>query len=379
MTAGAVPRTARRGPAPGGGPRPAPDGRPCVRDRLAALIGAFALDAQRAQILGCYGAIFGGALDPGSGVPPPRRSRLSEDGTPIQFATAVGPATPSLRFVGDPVLPGDGGAQGLRRACAAMDRVAAVLGLGAELDALRPLLAVLAPEDSRALRDDPAGALWIGVGFAPGIPGRMRLYLNGGWGSAAQRPDRTRAFAAHFGQAHAWRAAEARLPAALSPLGMALTLAPGRPACGALYLRAFGLGLDAYAALARQVAGPASADAIGAFGAALLGDDAARPTPSAVLSFGCGGGPGLTVDLEFCAHCLFRDDAQARQRLLGLFSTLGLDATPYLTLARHLDDGAQDAGPPRVHAFVGVDAKAAAPTCTLYMKPDLAPCPPPRS
>lgn len=64
---------------------------------------------------------------------------------------------------------------------------------------------------------------------------------------------------------------EARWPAALTPLGMAPTHAPGRPACGARYPRAVGLVLDDYAALTRQVSRRASADAIGAFGAALPG------------------------------------------------------------------------------------------------------------
>lgn len=342
-----------------------------VRTRLAALIGAFALEAQRAEILGAYDAIFRQSLDFPLGTRPPAASRLTEDGTPIQFATAVGAHRLSLRFVGD-AGPLDGaGALRMRRAREAMAEVAGILRAGAELDALRPLLATLAPESDRVVLSDPAGAFWIGAAFAPEAAAQMRIYLNGNWGSEAQRRARMTTFAAHFGQSRAWEATEAHLPSALSPLGMALTLAPTQEARGVLYFRAFGLRLADYAALARRVAGAANAEAIEAFGTALLGEDARYPTASAVLSFGFGVSPGLTVELEFCGHCLFRDDIEARRRLLGLFSAAGVDAGPYRTLARHLMSGAPQGGPPRVHSFVGLDSKSAAPTYTLYMKPDL--------
>jgi hypothetical protein len=342
-----------------------------IRARLAALIGAFALEAQRAEILGAYDAIFRQSLDFPLGTRPPAASRLTEDGTPIQFATAVGAYRPSLRFIGDAGPLGGAGARRMRRARAAMEEVAGILRAGAELDALRPLLAALAPESDRLVLADPAGAFWIGAAFAPKAAAQMRIYVNGSWGSEAQRRARRETFAAHFGQSRAWEATEAHLPPALSPLGMALTLAPSREARGVFYFRAFGLRLEDYAALARKVAGAANAEAIEAFGTALLGEDARYPTASAVLSFGFGASPGLTVELEFCGHCLFRDDAEARRRLLGLFSAAGVDAGPYRTLVRHLLSGAPQAGPPRVHSFVGLSLKSAGPAYTLYMKPDL--------
>ena len=162
------------------------------------------------------------------------------------------------------------------------------------------------------------------------------------------------------------------MPPALAPLGLALTLAPGRPARGAVYLRAFGLRLADYTRLAEAIADPANAAALHAFGTALLGPEAAHPTPSAVFSVGFGAGPRLSADLEFCAHCLYRDDAEARRRLLALFATAGLDPAPYLTLLRHLCPDARPGPPPRLHSFVGVDAKAPVPAYTLYLKPDFA-------
>lgn len=342
-----------------------------VRTQLAALVEAFALEAQRPDILAVHDAIFRQSLDFPLDARPPGASRLTEDGTPIQFATAVGAHRPSLRFVGDAGPLGAGGVRRMRRARAAIDEVAGILGVEAALDSIRTLLEALAPENARAVIADPAGAFWIGAAFAPEAAAQMRIYLNGTPGSEVQRRARMRAFAAQFDKSREWEATEVHLPAALSPLGMALTLTPGRETKGALYWRAFGLRLDDYAALARRVAGAPSAEAIQAFGAALLGENARYPTASAVLSFGFGAAAGLAVELEFCGHCLFRDDAEARCRLLELFSATGVDPAPYLSLASHLLSGAPQVGALRVHSFVGLDAKSAGPAFTVYMKPDL--------
>ena len=96
------------------------------------------------------------------------------------------------------------------------------------------------------------------------------------------------------------------------------------------------------------------------------------PTASAVLSFGFGSEPGLPTDLEFCAHCLYVDDAEAQAELERLFAAARLDPAPYRTLARALATPAPRPGPPRLHSFIGVDAKSAGLAYTVYMKPDLS-------
>jgi hypothetical protein len=339
--------------------------------RLAALAEAFGLGTEAGALRASYGAVFRRALAFPFGALPTGASRLSEDDTPIQLATAIGAGPPALRFVGDAGPPGAGGEERMRTARAAMTELAAILGIEPELAAVAPLLVELAPEAARALLDDHAGAFWIGAAFAPGATPRMRLYVNGSWGGPeAARGRRTR-FAAWFDGAEVWAEAERRMPAALTPLGFALTLAPGRATRGAIYLRAFGLRLADYTRLAEATAGPANAELIAAFGTSLLGPDAAHPTPSAVLSFGFGAG-ALAAELELCAHCLFRDDAEAETRLLTLVAAQGLDPAPYLTLLRHLSPGARPGPPPRLHSFVGMDANAQSPAYTLYLKPDLA-------
>ena len=146
------------------------------------------------------------------------------------------------------------------------------------------------------------------------------------------RRRRLAAFAAYFHRESEWEHLAARLPSALELLGFALTLTEGAEPRGAIYFRAFGLRVSEYAALASAASGRADADRIRSFGASLLGGDVVRPTRSAALSFHFGPDPGLPAELEFCAHCLYRDDAEAEAALERLFAHAGLDPTPYRAL-----------------------------------------------
>jgi hypothetical protein len=344
-----------------------------VQAQLDALSSAFALETQQQLISGAFRAIFHRSLGFPLGTYPPGRSRLNEDGIPIQFATAVGLHPSPLRFVGDVgPLEGDGSLR-MRFARKAMEDVATIISAEAELEAIRPLLDEVAPEHNRACQDDYAGRLWIGAAFATNNVPRMRVYVNGSWGSGPQRWSRLRAFATHFGHAQAWDTLKEILPSSLCPMGVAVTLGHGDQARGAIYLRAFGLRLTDYVTLASAVAGATNADVIQAFGAALLGDDASYPTPSAVLSLGFGPDPRPVAELEFCGHCLFADDATAHNRLLRFFSAAGLDVAPYQALTETLSVGAPPEAQLRRHSFIGLDAKSARPVYTVYMKPHLSP------
>ena len=343
-----------------------------VRAQLEELVAAFGLEEEGEAILAIYHAIFRRSLAFSLGRRPAVSSRLNEDGTPIQFATSVGIQPASLRFVGD---PGPLNAEGLLRMHAArsvMEEVVGIIGAEEELGSLDRLLAELTPQDDPALRDDPAGAFWIGAAFASGASPRLRIYVNSAWGGALKRWERIRRFVAHFDRSVAWEEVETRLPPSLTPLGMALTLTPRGKIRGTIYFRAFGLRLEEYVVLAQRSASTDNAEAIRGFGTALLGDESVYPAPSAVFSFGFGPEPGLTAELEFCAHCLFTDDAVARQQLKRLFSISHLDAGPYMILDRVLSPVDPRKGSPRVHSFIGVDVKYVGPVYTIYMKPDLS-------
>lgn len=350
-----------------------PDAFARVATQVDALAAAFGLDAEaRALAHAVFGAVCSRALTFPLGECPVALSRLNEDGTPVQFATSVGPSAPALRFVADPgPLDTRGGAR-IRAARATLREAAELIGAEAELASVSSLILELAPENATALRDDPAGAFWIGAAFARGAVPRLRVYVNGSWGSAPAQGVRLRRFAAHFDRTETWDKLATQIPPALTPLGLALTLAPGEEVRGAIYLRAFGLRVSDYVTLASAASGLANAERIRAFGTALLGEDAAHPTPSAVLSLGFGSGPGLPAELEFCAHCLYADDAAARAELERLFASARVDPTPYHTLARVLVPPNARPGPPRAHSFIGIDAKSANPAYTVYMKPDLS-------
>lgn len=352
-----------------------------VQGQLDKLGKGFGFDAQATTIRDAFDAIFHRSLDFPLGARPAAPSRLNEDGSPIQFATAVGADVPGLRFVGDVGPVGDFGADRSLAARKAIGDLAGIIGVRRELDEIMELLDVFAPQDDPILHRDPAGAFWIGLAFAPGIAPRLRLYINGSWGEESRQWNRVAEFAARAGQARAWDRVQMQLPTALKPLGLAVTLASGEPPLGTVYLRAFGVRTSDYAHVAETAAGPPVAAAIRKFAMALLGDDAAYPTPAAVMSFGLGplhsaaptsetAGP-LSAELEICGHCLYRDDTEAHSRLMSAIAEMGLDPRAYLTLAGALTQDPLSPGPPRVHSFVGVDTKSPAPALTVYMKPDL--------
>jgi len=79
-----------------------PDALGHVADRLDALVGAFGLEAEAARVRAVFDAICGRALAFPLAEGPAGRSRLTEDGTPVQFATSVGAGPAALRFVADP-------------------------------------------------------------------------------------------------------------------------------------------------------------------------------------------------------------------------------------------------------------------------------------
>ena len=114
---------------------------------------------------------------------------------------------------------------------------------------------------------------------------------------------------------------------------------------------------------------PAPPPELQSLGEALLGREAEHPTASAVFSVGLGRDGPLPTDLEFCAHCLYHDDAEAHRRLRELFAAQDLDAVPYETLLDHLCRDMPTCSPPQLHAFVGVDGKASGRAYTVYLNP----------
>ncbi len=352
-----------------------------IRGQLDVLAIGFGLGAQTKTLRDTFDAIFQHSLEFPLGTRPTTPSRLNEDGSPIQFATAVDANPLGLRFVGDVGPVGDSVADRNLAAHAVIADVAGIIGIPRELDEVKGLLDTFAPQDDPILCRDPAGAFWIGLAFASGTAPRLRIYINGSWGTESQQWARVAEFAALARPARSWERVQMQLPTELKPLGFAVTLAAGEPPLGTIYLRAFGLPTAAFAHVAETAAGPSAAAAIDKFAVALLGDDVTFPAPASVMSFNLGPLQGvapksgtvepLSTGLEICGHCLFRNDTEARTRIMSTISEMGLDPSAYLMLADELMMEPVSPGPPRLHSFIGVDLKSSTPTLTVYMKPDL--------
>jgi hypothetical protein len=353
---------------------PPPEIRSSAVDRgivqLDELLADFDLAGQAPLARAVFAAICRRPLSLSAGERTAFPSRLNADGSPLQYATIVGQAARGIRFVADPRSAAGNGASRMRDAARDFTTVAALVGARAELASLTPLLDDIAPSGSRELGSSPAGVFWVGAAFTAGAAPRLRIYVNGAWGSRAEQRGRMRRFAEHFGRAGTWDAVSAGFPSALAPLGLAVTVARGEPLRGALYLRAFGIRVSEYAALARAAAGAANADQISAFGAEVFGAHVAHPTPSAALSFAFGPEPALATELEFCTHCLYRDDSEARDALEAIFAGAGVNPAPYRKLVRALAPPNFPPGPPRFHAFFGASARSGG--YSVYLNPALS-------
>jgi hypothetical protein len=303
----------------------------------------------------------------------PRFSRINADGTPFQLAVAAGHAAPALEFIGDPGWDGVSGAARLRAERTCLATVAHVVGADEELRGIEPLLHELAPESARELRAQSGGALWIGLGFAPPRAAAVRIYVNGAWGTEAQRCARLRRLAAHFGRLDAWLEAQRALPRGMKPLGAALTLVRGAPVTGRIYVSGYGHHLAQYVELAEAVGGGRFAAALRRYGECLLGDDAAFALPTAVCSFGLAAGRPLEPKLELCCHCLFRSDVAASTRLRACFEAVGADTGSYLQALDVLSDGKLDGSALRLHSYAGVGLDGGGERFPVYLQPALGP------
>ncbi|HEX6998775.1 MAG TPA: hypothetical protein VF322_11565 [Gammaproteobacteria bacterium] len=348
---------------------------PSAYDRVAAelarLAPAFGLTERRELLLAAFDAIGRESLAWPLGDRRWAQSRINADGTPFQLATALGPATPALQFLGEagpPAAPPPV-RQAASRAC--WIKLAALFGAQTELCDARPLLAALAPENDWRLAAEPAGAFWIGAAFAPARPPQLRIYCNGAWGPERDRWLRLDRFAAELGVAAEWRAARAALPRHLRPLGAAVTIARGAAPAGRIYVSGYGGRLADYERLARAVSGERFAAALHRYAEHLLGEDCERPTPSAVCSLGLGAGNPMGLKVELCSHCLFPTDAAARAALESCFGAAGVDSSPYTSLLQTLADGDRLDGEVRYHSYAGIGTGGERHHYSVYLQPKL--------
>jgi hypothetical protein len=344
-----------------------------VAGQLSALISRFGLQEQRRPILDAYEAIGRDSLAYPRRARPLAASAINHDGTPFQYALTLGVPSRMLAFLGE-AGPLDGtGAQRMANNRRRLTDLARSLGTAPSLAAVEELLDALAPADNTVLLGEPAGAFWIGVGFALGRAPRLKIYINGRWGKEADRWQRLDRFATFFGLRDRWHGLAKELRAHLKPLGMALTFSSSRPPDGRIYLSAFGKTIAYYEHLARTAGTTRFNNDLHQFAGFMLADDIDFPTPTAVSSFGLRCGSAFDYKFELCAHCLFESDRQAAHRLRSWLSAAGIDAAAYEDMLAVLQPAGLSANENNLHCYAGIGLKRGAPCASIYLKPGTMP------
>lgn len=336
-----------------------------VGERLDALVSSFGLEGQRETIREAYELLCRRSLHVSAGRRLLHGSRLNEDGTPFQLALAVAGSTVRLQFISDigPLSAGNAERGAAVRRC--LPRVARALGTSMWVSHLSEVLDELAPQDDPDLLGDDSGPVWIGVSFAAGRPGSLKIYINARWGRDEARRARLAAFAEIAGVTREWRDVRART-AELEPLGVSLTVAAGASPKYRIYLGGYGRPFGYYEDLARFGGGAALAGLVRRYGRIVLADGYDRPTRSAVWSLGAEDGSFVDHKLELCGHCVFEDDEEACERALAWLRVTGTSAVPYMHVVDVLS-GARSRI--RLHAYLGVGANRGRPYSTFYFNP----------
>jgi hypothetical protein len=105
----------------------------------------------------------------------------------------------------------------------------------------------------------------------------------------------------------------------------------------------------------------------------MLGGDRAYPTQSVVFSVGFEQGTDGPPDvkIEFCGHCLFQADSQARDRCLEWLTLRDIDPQAYTDQLEVLA-GQMSATKVDAHVFLGLGWKKQREYTTIYLKPQTA-------
>jgi len=233
------------------------------------------------------------------------------------------------------------------------------------------LLDRVAPASDTNLLAENAGAFWIGVSFSPEAKPKLKIYINGKWGSEKKRWARLDSFISHFDGNERWQETEKILITGMNPLGMALTLSGDSQPSGRVYVSAYGNQLHYYERLVRFVTNERKYNLFKLFTETFLGEDQLYPTRSVVCSFGFDSRAKLDFKFEMCGHCIFSSDIDASERCLNWLRTLNVDPTAYLHTLQLLSEGHLSETNVDLHCFVGYGLKQKEIYTSFYLKPSM--------
>lgn len=341
-----------------------------IAEQLQALLPRFGLERTSAHLYRAYELICSESLGPHPGAQAGRSSSLNHDGTPIQFALALGHGAAPLQFLseaGDPELSNTDRREFV---VSRVRTLSALLQLKGDLNFVGAVIDRAAAVSAHEADPDRGGTFWIGASFAPGGKRGLKIYINGKNGTENEQWARLDRFAEHFGSLEKQHELKRLVTGKMSPLGMAISLSGDGSPAGRVYFSGYGNRVSYYEHLLQHCGGEQYVDAFGEYTEVMLGEDRAYPTQSAVISVGIGPtvSPRTDAKIEFCGHCLFQSDSQALDRCLRWLALRKIDARPYVEL---LDVIAGPMSPAKVntHIYLGLGWQEQHEYTTIYLKP----------
>jgi len=321
---------------------------------------------QNAEIRRCFDLVCKESSHPGAGW-----SSLNADGTPVQFGLSLSKGrSTALEFVGEAFGTSmDYPARrefGLKR----MTRLAQVIGVEFELDAVRQHLEEVTDGSTAGDYEDPAGAFWIGASFGRDGARSMTIYANARRGAEAARWNLLAEFAESVAEGEWPRIFAIAEAGALKPLGAGVRITAHRSPHARVYFGAYGVRPEEYRRMFREAdAGERFDRALALLFEELLGGESSFPTRSAVFSFGSNGSGGWSPKLELCGHCAWSADLEAEAHCGKWLQRLGMDADLYFDVVRILAHDPETSESLLAHAYVGVGMKHAQPYASIYLNP----------
>lgn len=340
-----------------------------VRDQLSALIALLGLESAGLLIARSYELICRESLAFPRGQRPLRASRVNADGTPFQFSLTLGASGPRLQFLSETGAPHQSNSQRLAADRTRIRGLAPLFGAHRTLSSIESLVEQMAPGRDRALLADDSGATWIGAGFSPAHSPKFKIYVNAKWGEDNNRWARLATFASQLGVAAAWREVRELVDGELEPLGVALVTGADAAVSGRIYLSGYGKPFAYLEALGGACGGSAFKEHLRRYGRTLLREDRAYPTRSVVCSLGIRSARIADFKVEFCGHCAFDSDVQAKGRCVEWLRDVAMNATVYQQVVELLSGGALSPSEAKLHAYVGVGSGHGAPDSTFYLNP----------
>lgn len=341
-----------------------------VAGQLKALIPKVGIEQASAQLYQAYELICRTSLACPVG-PGTRSSRLNLDGTPIQFALALGHPTVPLQFLseaGNPDMSHSDAGEFIDETVRALS---ALLHLRGDLNSILELIRTASAVNARDIDPDRGGNFWVGAGFASDGKSGVKIYINGKSGAPSERWSKFEDFAEFFGAAKSFQQFRPLLAGKMTPLGMAVSLQRDENPNGRIYLSGYGNSVSYYEDLLRHFGGKQYIDLFRQYTRVMLGKDRAYPTQSAVFSVGFeqGGDAPPDVKIEFCGHCLFQGDVQARDRCLQWLTLRNIDPHAYTDQLQVLA-GQMSPSKVNTHVYLGLGWKKQREYTTIYLKPN---------